>query len=298
MPEETKPLLTRGEKFFVGGFALFTFVVSLGFVIATVGWSIPFPAVFVAIALGICIASIVYAFLGGVAGAEFSIVAGLKLAGSLAAIFIVYYLIAGPLEKSMNDAKAIIVGRAAEAVIQEERQRTLSERIGRLKAEHKVQELNSEAGIERSDTDAAILARIRQSSADDDLGRGVLTIHRNREGPFRSQTVKLKSRFIQDVPGGTFRFCHQSKSELRGKEVQFEVVNPETGDSKKITLHAGGDIGPGACQVIQFDVQLGCDAAIGLLQLDCSATRGVAWPGPADNRVYELVATIMNPDLN
>jgi hypothetical protein len=91
MPEDLRPNLTSGEKMFVGGFALFTFLTSLGFVIATVGWHLAFPAVFVAIALGICIASIVYAFLGGVVGAEFSVFTGMKLGGSLAANANVYY---------------------------------------------------------------------------------------------------------------------------------------------------------------------------------------------------------------
>jgi hypothetical protein len=297
MPDETRPVLTRGEKIFVGGFAVFTFAVSLGFVIATVGWSLAFPGVFVAIALGICIASIVYAFLGGVAGAEFSAVAGMKVAGSLAAIAIVYYLISGPLENSMNDAHAIAAGKAAESTIQEEHQRTVSEHAARLSAEQKVRELQSEAGIQQSDSDAAVLARIRQSTLDDDLGRGVLGIYRNRQGPFRSNTIKLQARFIQDVPDGTFRFCHDRRPDLQDKQVQFEIVDPETGASKKIQLRAGGDIGPGACQVIKFDVQLGCDAAKDLLQLDCDDQRGVAWPASSGNRIYELVATVMNPDF-
>jgi hypothetical protein len=110
--------------------------------------------------------------------------------------------------------------------------------------------------------------------------------------------MKLQSRFVQDVPSGTFRFCHDSKPELQDKQIQFEVVDPESGNSRKIVLRAGGDIGPGACQVIKFDVQLGCDGAEALLQFQCVERRGVAWPAPSDNRVYELVSTIMNPDFD
>lgn len=293
-----RPSLSRGEKVFVGGFAALAFAVSLSFVIATVGWGLGFPAVFVAVALGICIASIVYAFLGGVAGAEFSVVSGIKLAGSLAAIAAIYLLVSGPLEKNMNDVKAIAAGKVAERVIQEERERAIAEHAARLKAEHKVQELQSEAGITQSDTDAAVLARIRKSTADDDLGRGVLAIYRNRQGPFRSRTLKLQSRFIQDVPAGTFRFCHDSKPDLQNKKVRFEVIDSETGTSRKVELQAGGDIGPGACQVIKFDVQVGCDAAQALLQVECDERRGVAWPTPSDNRIYELVATVTNPDFD
>lgn len=298
MPDESKPPLTKGEKIFVGAFAVFIFLVSLGFVIATVVWGFAFPGVFVAIALGICIASLVYAFLGGVAGAEFSVINGLKVAGSLAVIAIIYYLVSGPLDASMNDAKAVAAAKGAESRIEQEQQKTLDEHTARLRAEQKVQELQSQAGITQSDTDAAVLGRIRQSSADDDLGRGVLTIYRNHQGPFRSQTMKFQSRFLQEVPPGTFRYCHDGKPELQDRQIQFEVVDPDTGTSRKIVLRAGGDIGPGACQVIKFDVQLGCDAAKALLQVDCDERHGVAWPSPSDNRIYELVATVMNPDFN
>lgn len=298
MADENPSPLTRNEKIFVGGFAVFTFLVSLGFVIATVGWGLGFPGAYVAVALALSIASLVYAFLGGLAGIEFSVIGGLKLVGSLAAIAGVYYLISDPLDKSMNEARAIAVGRDAEAAIEAEHQRATDEHSARLRAEQKVRELESEAGIQQSDSDAAILARIRQSTAADDLGRGVLGIYRSRQGPFRSDTIKLQSRFIQDVPSGTFRFCHDAKPELQGKQVRFEIVDAETGASKKIELRAGGDIGPGACQVIKFDVQIGCDAAKQLLGLDCDERRGVAWPQPSDNRSYELVATVIDPDFN
>jgi hypothetical protein len=267
-------------------------------VIATVGWGFGFPAVFVAIALGICIASIAYAFLGGVAGTEFTVVAGVKLAGSLAAIAAIYFIFSGPLERNMNDVKAIAAGKVAEAALGEERQKTASEHVARVKAEQQLRLLQADTGIKQSDTDAAILARVRQSTAHDDLGRGIVLVYRRHEGPFRAQLMKLQARFIQDVASGTFRFCHDAKPELQGKQVQFEVVDPNSGTSKKIALRAGGDIGLAACQVIKFDVQLGCDAATQLLNVACDDRRGVAWPAPSDNHAYELVATITNSDFD
>jgi len=297
MPD-SNPGLTWGEKLFVGGFAVFSFVVALGFVIATVGWGMGFPAVFVAIVLGVCIASIVYAFLGGVAGAEFSAIKGVKVAGTLAAIVIVYYLISGPLEKNMNDVTAIQNGKAAEAQIRQLRGDLTTERAAKEKAEEHAQELQANAAINRSNSDASILAQIAKSSANDDLGRGVLNLYRNRQGPFHSDTIKLESRFLEDVPAGTFRFCHDSRPELTDKQVQFEIVDPDTGSSRRILLKAGADIGPGACQIIKFDVQLGCDAAQALLQVDCDQHRGVAWSQPSDNRIYQVVATVADPDFN
>src|SRR6476659_8770671 len=95
--------LSRGEKWFVGGVFVVVFVISVGFVMATEFWGYGFPATFVAISLGISIASLVYAFLGGVAGSEFSVISGIKIAGSAALIAIVFWLVAGPLEKNMND---------------------------------------------------------------------------------------------------------------------------------------------------------------------------------------------------
>lgn len=297
MPD-LKPKLTSGERLFIGGMAVVTFVVSLGFVLATVGWGQAFPGVFVAITLGICIASIVYAFLGGVAGAEFSMISGVKLAGSLGAIAIVYWLISGPLDRSMNDAKAIATGKLAAAKIALERNNLVLERAARVRAEQRVQELESQAGIDLSDSSAAMLARIRQSTADDELGRGVIAIHRDRQGPFRIQTFKIQSRLIQNVPIGNFHFCHGKRPELKGKTVQFEVVDADTGVSKKISLKAGADIGPGACELIKFDVHLGCDAAKELLQLTCDERRGVAWPTPNDNRIYDVVATVTPSDTD
>jgi len=288
MPDASGPSLTKGEKIFVGGFALGAFLISLGFVIATVGWGFGFPAVWVAIALGICIASIVYAFLGGIAGTEFSAMAGIKLAGSLAAIVAIYWIFSGPLERNMNDVKAVAVGKAAEAALTEERGRTAAERAARVNAEQKLQLLEADTGIKQSDTDAAAVARVRNSSDQDDLGRAVLRIERNHEGPWRARVMKLNGRFIQDVPPGTFRFCHDKRPELQDGPVQFEAVDPDSGTSRKITLGPGGDIGPGACQVISFDVQLGCDAAKQLLAVECDARRGVAWPASTDKRAYGI----------
>lgn len=297
MPDNAKPSLTRGEKIFVGGFAVFTFAVSLGFVIATVGWKLAFPAVFVAVALGICIASIVYAFLGGVAGAEFSAVAGLKLAGSLAAIAIIYYLVSEPLEKNMNDVRLIEVGKNAEAKLLEAQTETIRERTARRRLELRVAELESGARVTESGTVAATLARVRSSTADDDLGEGIITIYRNREGPFRRRALALKARFLHSVPSGTFWFCHDRRPDLQGKDVRFELVDRAAGTSEKIVLRAGGDIGLGVCADIPFDVQLGCDAAGELLKLQCSPGRGVAWPEGSAVRTFDLVATNMNPNF-
>jgi hypothetical protein len=291
MPDDNGPKLASGEKIFVGSFAVACFAMSAGFVVASEFWGVGFPAVFVAVALSICIACIVYAFLGGVAGAEFSLGEGLKLAGSAAVIAAVYYVISDPLDKSMNDAAAITAGKAAERTIADEH-------AARGKAERQVLELQSEVGIRQSGGDAAVLARVRQSTADDNLGRGLISIFRNHQGPFRRRTVEFEARFVQDVPGGTFSFCHDRNPELQDKQVQFEMVDPETGASKNIQLRAGGDIGPGACQVIKFDIQLGCDATAKLLALACDDRRGVAWPATADNRPYKVFATTQNPDFD
>jgi hypothetical protein len=298
MANGTNPSLTRAEKIFIACFATFTFLVSLGFVITTVSWGLGFPAVFVAVALGICIASIVYAFLGGVAGAQFTVIKGVSLAGTLAAIAIVYYLISDPLQKNMNDVKAIETGKSAESRIQQLEEQVASEQAARMKAEEQAREAAASAGLNKSDNDAAVLAQVRKSTASDRLGRGIIDIYRNHEGPFHSETLQLQSRFLQDVPSGTFRFCHDSKPAFQDKQIQFEIVDPDTGTSRKIQLHAGGDIGAAACQVIKFDVQLGCDAAKALLQVNCDDKRGVAWAAPSDNRIYPLSATVMNPSFD
>lgn len=287
--------LTRGEKGFVGAVSVVVFVISVAFVATTVFAGYGFPATFVAISLGISIASLVYAFLGGVAGSEFSVVSGIKIAGSAALIAIVFWLVAGPLEKNMNDVKAIATGKAAERQIAEEQRNTTLEHAARVKAEQQLRLLQADTGIKQSDTDAGILARLRQSTAKDDLGRGALKMEQDHQGPWRADLLKLNARFIQEIPTGTFRFCHDKRPELQDAQAQFELVDPESGTSKKINLKAGGDIGPGACQIITFDVQLGCDAAKELLGVECDDRRGVGWQAPADNHAYNLVASVTSP---
>jgi hypothetical protein len=120
----------------------------------------------------------------------------------------------------------------------------------------------------------------------------VLRIQENRQGPWRRQALNLKGRFLHSVPKGTFWFCHDRRPDLIGKNVQFELVNREAATSERITLQSGGDIGLGICENLDFDVQLGCDAASELLKLECSAQRGVAWPEGSAARTFDLVTTM------
>lgn len=305
MPEEEKmgpgeayPVSrhARFELMFVAGLIIFSILASLAFVLMTVVGPFGFPSTFVAVLLGLAIAAALYRFLGGAAGATVTIGAA-KLAGTAALFAVVFYLVDGPLQKNMNDVKAIAAAHEAEASVEAAKSEAIKERTARKQLELRVAELESGAGIREADSVAAILARIRASKADDDLGEGLIAIARNKEGPWRRQASRYKARFLHSVPNGTFWFCHDRRPELQDRDVRFELVNREAGTSEKVTLRGGGDIGLGVCTDIQFDVQLGCDAARELLKLECSTQRGVAWPHDMGTREFELIATTVTPDL-
>lgn len=282
---------SRFELIFVTGLIIALLLVSLGFVLLSVLAGYGFPSTFVAILLGLAIAAAVYRFLGGVTGTEFKVGAA-KLAGSAALFGIVFYLVEGPLEKNMNDVEAIADGRSAQTKLRIGEQKTLDEKTGRQKAELRAAELEAGATVKQSDTVEGTLAQVRRSTAGDSLGKGVLRLQENRQGPWQRQALNLQARFLHSVPKGTFWFCHDRRPDLHGKSVQFELVNTAAGTSEKITLQSGGDIGLGICQNLTFDVQLGCDAAIELLKLECSAQRGVAWPEGDAKRTFDLVTTM------
>jgi len=282
---------SRFELIFVSSLIVGSLLVSLAFVVLTIVFKYGFPSTFVAILLGVAIGAAVYRFLGGVTGTEFKVGAA-KLAGSAALIVIVFYLVDGPLQRNMNDVEAIAVGKTAQADLRIERQRALAERTAKERAEQRVAELEAGATVRQSSTVEGTLAQVKKSTAGDVLGKGVLQIQANRQGPWRRQASNLKARFLHTVPNGTFRFCHDRRPDLHGKRVEFELVNSQAGTSEKVTLDAGGDIGLGLCQNLDFDVQLGCDAANELLKLECSVQRGVAWPEGDDKRTFDLVTTM------
>lgn len=292
---------TKAETVFLACLAVGTLLAALGFVIATVAWGYGFPSTMVAILLGICIATLAYTFLGGVGGAVFKL-GGFELAGAAALILIVFYLVDGPMAKGMKDVQAIQLGRTAEQRISSEQAKTVKERERRQEAERRLSEVQSETEDRATDSVAGLLTRIEKSTADDRLGKGVLSLLRDGKGPFDPTiaTLTLPVRFNHQVTAGTFQFCHDSRAELRGKPVRFELVNAEAGTSESIVLRPGADIGPGLCAQIKFDVALGCDAVGKLLPnaiSKCDSTSGVAWIDPASGRTYELTATTLNPDL-
>lgn len=202
----------------------------------------------------------------------------------------------------MKNVKAIAIGKDAQKEIDAEQAKLNVEQRLRRKADQRIVELESSISDQQLNSVSALLQRIGSSSADDPLGKGVLQLMRDGKGPFDAtlQTLTLSARFNGAVEKGTFRFCHDKRSELQDKPVRFEIVDPDAGTSEKIMLRPGADIGPGLCSAIKFDVQLGCDAVGQLIKSSastCDTDRGVAWTDPSANRVYKLTATVLNPVL-
>jgi hypothetical protein len=289
------------ETFFLYGLMGLTLLLSTGFVIATVGWGYGFPAVFVSLILAAFIAILAYTSLGGVGGDVFQL-GPAKLTGAIAGLVAVFWLVNGPMANDMKDVKAIAAGKDAQKQIDAAEAKALDEQRLRHKAEQRVAELQAASSDEQSNSVSAILQKIQASSADEPLGKGVLQLMKDGKGPFRAtlQTLTLKARFNEKVPQATFLYCHDKRPELQDHPVQFEIVDPDTGSSQKIVLNSGADIGPGICAQIKFDVQIGCDAVKALLggsTSACDVKRGIAWTEPSANKVYDLTATILNPDL-
>lgn len=292
---------TRTETFLLYGLMILTLALSTAFVVATIGWGYGFPAVFVSLILASFIAILAYTSLGGVGGDVFQL-GPAKLTGAIAGLVAVFWLVNGPMDNNMKDVRAIAIGKGAQKEIDSQQEKLAAEQRLRRKAEQRVAELESATSDQQSSGVSALLKRIEASSADDALGKGVLQLMKDGKGPFDAtlQTLTLSGRFNSDVQKGTFRFCHDKRPELQDKPVRFEIVNAEAGTSNKIELEPGADIGPGLCSAIKFDVQLGCDAVDALIKSSasaCDVSRGVAWTDQSANRIYELTATTLNPEL-
>jgi hypothetical protein len=108
--------LTKSEKFFLAGLAVGSLLISVGFAVGTTVWKYGFPATVVAFLLGLALATLSYAFLGGVRGNELTL-GGIKLAGTAAVVGAILYFLPGPLRTDMNDAQLLEKGRAADAMI-------------------------------------------------------------------------------------------------------------------------------------------------------------------------------------
>jgi hypothetical protein len=298
MPEEEvttgeKPKRSIVESIFLGAIFLGSVAVSIYFVIETQRHGEGFPSVIVAVLLGIAVATISYAFLGGVEGSGFKFAAG-KLAGAAAVIAAVYFLIAGPLDKNMNTVKDISEGkRAIEKFAPVQGALTDAQRNLKL--------CNSGLEIANTRSVEACLVAVRDSDAADDLGTGILDIYKDGAGPFKRVVSRgrFKARFHKDVPDGTFWYCSSKNPELAKKNLLFEYVSQPSDPATQWELKAGDDIGHGRCSStnppLEFDVQLGCDAAKALLGLQCDNGRGVGWTDATPNKVYDLPVTVMNP---
>jgi len=296
------PARTLLEMKFLIAIISATLLAAISFVLVSqIGrYGLPSPAV--AILFGIAIASLAYAFLGGIHDASFSIGA-LKVGGAVAVIIGTFWAVQGPMDKNMNTLEKIAKGENAEKLIKEQTNRADAAEGKLVEAKNQITKLQDAAETREEASVAAHVKRIADSSPNDDLGRDILQLERERKGPWRRdlQTLQLSARFIGTVQEGTFRFCHGKHPELAGQQVEFEVVDAAAGTSKTVQLRAGADIGAGLCSKTEFDVQLGCDAVDSLIKdvaPTCDPVRGVGWSDPnAVTKAWDLTATILNTEV-
>ena len=292
---------SKGEKAILTSLMISTLLVSIGFVLATVLGGYGFPATFVGFLMGAFTGTLAYTFFGPIDGAVFGL-GPLRLTGIAAVIIGVTLGIKGPLGDDLKDARAIQRGMRAEARIEEAERNADEARTAQRALETRLAQLEQEKGDVQISSTTAVLSRIRLSRANDPLGRGLLEMFRLGQGPFNPvlDTLRVPVRFNETVRPGSFRYCHSRRPEFHERPIRFEVVNREAGTSTVITLEAGSDIGQGICSDIQFELMLGCDAVAALLPgmtAGCGPRGGVEWLPPSTNRNYEVVATILNPDI-
>lgn len=106
----SRPTRSKVEEVFLISLIAATLIATVGFVLFTIIGGYGFPSTLVAILMGLCVATLVYTFLGGVEGAVFKL-PGFQLAGAAAVIMGTMYLLYGPLRDDMNNAKAIAIGK-------------------------------------------------------------------------------------------------------------------------------------------------------------------------------------------
>lgn len=293
--------LSRVEKLFLGGIIIFCLGFVVSSAIAAVGWDRWIWPTLLAFLLGLLLATLSYAFLGGVAGNQV-VVGGIKLVGAAGLVVGVTYLLAGKLREEMESARKANEsgGRAAQLV---RLQASVSEKQARI-ADLDRDLHESRERVKQLETTAApdIVARLRSASPDMPLGQEVLRLFRTGSGPFRREigSLEIAVRFHQDVEPGTFFYCHSALAERIGENpVKFQYLDPQTQRITRINLRPGNDIGAGLCQGLEYQAQLGCDAAQALFPgaIGRCDRNGVNWNASESDRIYRLSAAILNPDL-
>lgn len=288
--EVPQPARSRGETIFLAGLISVSLLAAI-FFLALTAWGIFIPAMGIAILTAICVATLVYAFLGGKGDDKFSVKGIGQLAGAAAAFGAIVYIVNGSLAGQMQKLELIKVGESAQARIKAAEDRAAAAEDAKTTAERAVRRTTKT--VERD-----IEEEIRATNADSPLGKAVLDMWTKREGPF-ARTVgdeDVTARFDGRIADGGFEYCHATLPRFRDRIVRF---SPRDGEAAtEITLTPGADIGP-VCQRgrLSYSVRLGCDAARELIPdriEGCTEQGGVLWRDGA-SREMELYAIIINP---
>jgi hypothetical protein len=102
---------TKTETWLLYGLMILTLALATAFVIATVFRGYAFPAVYVSLILAAFVAILAYTALGGAGGDVFQL-GPAKLTGAIAGLIAVFWLVNGPMNENMKDARAIETRRS------------------------------------------------------------------------------------------------------------------------------------------------------------------------------------------
>lgn len=267
-----------------------TFLVPLGFLIATVATGALFPTTFAALFFGVFVGVLIYVFVDPLTESGITL-GGISLGGMAAIVFLFAYVFRDEIDAEMNKTQRDET-MAAEIT-------DLTTKLAKANDRAKAAEdaLNSRPGVPQA---AQIEAAVRAARPDSELGRIILSLLRSNTGPFDPtvRDVTVTVAFNADVPDGAFDFCKSARGELEAPVRFSRVADGDIVGS--IQLESGNDVGDANCRQITYEAKLGCDAALKLLTPQeisgCDRNRGILWQPDAERRI-QLNATILNPQV-
>ena len=271
--------------------------ICVAFIAAATFFDANFPTTFIALFFGVFVGVLIYVFVDPSEENKIAI-GGLSLGGMTAVVVLFAYLFADDINTEMNpppsdeEAQQQIVDLEADL-------RKANREVATLKSE--LADAASANGNTTALTDASLLAAIRQTTPDSDLGKSILDIFNSGDGPFDPTIgdVEVRVAFNEKIAGARFHYCHTARDDLAGpvrfsRVVDGEVLGP-------VQLEPANDIGTRNCSnpQIDYEAKLGCDAATELLTAEeytgCKNGEPIRWL--TDKKRFELSATRLNPAM-
>jgi len=252
---------------------LMSFSTTLLMAIANESWGTHFPSSLIAFFAAVCVAALIYRFLGGSEGSEFRM-GVLKVTGSAGILFGATWLLGDRIREESAlyrteseyrpalEAKQAIVTRLTDAnVALEDKAQRLEARVAELSAAHS----------------GYTVEQIRRMKADDGFVSTIRRMVANEDEPFRQTLREVPARVtLNDAMTNmnVYRICIDTQETLfRDLETQKDRLrirrNSGDGDTRVADVVRGGTITPDAsvCPTSgprTFDIQITCADAVTL----------------------------------